>query len=106
MLGEREQDCAVRWTIPQVRPTLLLSREGPIRVPKISVLLTDAEDERFDAYCREKGFKKSTLAARLIREHLDREGFAAQRSLSLGSGNPTLGREAARRVGRGRRRSA
>jgi hypothetical protein len=75
-------------------------------VPKISVLLTDAEDERFDAYCREKGFKKSTLAARLIREHLDREGFAAQRLLSLGSGSPTLGREATRRAGRGRRRSA
>lgn len=75
-------------------------------MPKISVLLTDAEDERFDAYCREKGFKKSTLAARLIREHLDREGFAAQRLLSLGSGNPPLGREATRRAGRGRRRSA
>ncbi len=75
-------------------------------MPKISVLLTEAEEERFDAYCREKGFKKSTLAARLIREHLDREGYAAQRTLSLGSAKPALGREAPRHGGRGRRRSA
>ncbi len=54
-------------------------------MPKMSVILTDTEEERFDAYCREKGFKKSTLAARLIREHLDREGYAAQRSFSLES---------------------
>ncbi len=52
-------------------------------MPKMSVILTDTEEERFDAYCQEKGYKKSTLAARLIREHLDREGYAAQRSLSL-----------------------
>lgn len=51
---------------------------------KISVLLSDAEEERFTAYCREKGFKKSTLVVRLIREHLDREGYANQRTLVLG----------------------
>lgn len=50
---------------------------------KISVLLSDAEDERFTAYCQEKGFKKSTLLVRLIRDHLDREGYAKQRFLAL-----------------------
>ncbi len=48
---------------------------------KLSVLLTDEEGERFCAYCTEKGHKKSTLIVRLIREHLDREAFAAQRPL-------------------------
>ena len=39
--------------------------------PKISVLLDSEEFDRFDAYCQERGFKKSTLIARLIRDHLD-----------------------------------
>lgn len=38
---------------------------------KISVLLDSQEFDRFDAYCHERGFKKSTLIARLIRDHLD-----------------------------------
>jgi len=38
---------------------------------KISVLLDSEEFDRFDAYCQERGFKKSTLIARLIRDHLD-----------------------------------
>lgn len=41
----------------------------------IQVLMSSAEAERFDAYCREKAHKKSPLIARLVREHLDREGF-------------------------------
>lgn len=45
---------------------------------KISVLLEADEAERFEAYCTERGFKKSTLVARLIREHLDRERFHMQ----------------------------
>ena len=40
---------------------------------KISVLLERQTADRFDAYCRQKGFKKSSLIARLIREYLDRE---------------------------------
>lgn len=39
---------------------------------KVSVLLDVEEFRRFDAYCKEQGFKKSTLIARLIRDHLDR----------------------------------
>lgn len=45
---------------------------------RVHVLLSDPEAERFGAYCREKGFKKSTLIVRSIREHLDRERFEAQ----------------------------
>ena len=50
---------------------------------KISVLLPDPDYERFEAYCRDRGFKKSTLIARLIREHLNSENFAAQIELNL-----------------------
>jgi len=48
---------------------------------KISVVLSAVEFARFDAYCVEKGFKKSTLIARLIREHMDRESFRVQGTL-------------------------
>jgi hypothetical protein len=42
---------------------------------KISVLLSPDEFDRFDAFCRDRGFKKSTLIARLIRQYLDLEGY-------------------------------
>ncbi len=45
---------------------------------KISVLLDSKEFDRFDAYCQERGFKKSTLIARLIRDHLDESVFDSQ----------------------------
>jgi hypothetical protein len=64
---------------------LVLEVDGALA--KMSVLLGDEDEERFTAYCREKGFKKSTLVARLIREHLDREGYASQRSFALGGDN-------------------
>lgn len=51
---------------------------------RVHVLLPDSEGERFDAYCKAKGHKKSTLIARLIREHLDRERFGAQQELFRG----------------------
>jgi len=43
---------------------------------KISVLLCEGDAARFAAYCQERGYKKSTLIARLVRDHLDGEGFA------------------------------
>jgi hypothetical protein len=49
-----------------------------LKMAKISVLLTGAEDARFGAYCDEKGYKKSTLVARLIRDYLNREGYGIQ----------------------------
>jgi hypothetical protein len=42
---------------------------------KITVLLAEEEFARFDSYCRDRGFKKSTLIARLIRQFLDLEGY-------------------------------
>lgn len=48
---------------------------------RVHVLIPNGEAERFDAYCKEKGFKKSTLIVRLIREHLDREQFQVQRDM-------------------------
>jgi hypothetical protein len=39
------------------------------------------EAARFEDYCHDRGFKKSTLIARLIREYLDREEFHPQREL-------------------------
>lgn len=53
------------------------------RLNKVSVLLEDLEFERFEAYCRERGHKKSTLIARLIREHLDAEAFYSPKQLRL-----------------------
>lgn len=49
---------------------------NPIR---IQVLLNQPDAERFERFCDARGHKKSTLIARLVREHLDREGFALQR---------------------------
>lgn len=48
---------------------------------RVQVLMPRPEADRFDAYCREKGYKKSPLIARLVREHLDRETFDAQLDL-------------------------
>jgi hypothetical protein len=48
---------------------------------KITVLLDVDEFQRFEAYCEAQGFKKSTLIARLIREHLDDARFQMQRTL-------------------------
>lgn len=48
---------------------------------RIQVLMSREEAERFEAYCQERGFKKSTLIARLIREHLAGERFTQQTDL-------------------------
>ena len=53
---------------------------------KVTVLLDADQFGQLDAYCRTKGFKKSTLIARLIRDHLTTERFAQQAELSLGNG--------------------
>lgn len=52
---------------------------------KITVILSGPEFRRFADYCREKGFKKSTLLARLVREHLDDEKFQMQSDLKFGA---------------------
>jgi metal-responsive CopG/Arc/MetJ family transcriptional regulator len=48
---------------------------------RIQVLMPQDEADRFEAYCRERGFKKSTLIARLIREYLTQEQFTQQQDL-------------------------
>lgn len=42
-------------------------------IGKITVLLPNEEFRRFADYCREHGFKKSTLIARLVRDFLNAE---------------------------------
>lgn len=50
---------------------------------RISVILAEPDAERFQAYCDQNGFKKSTLICRLIREHLENENFALQAEMKL-----------------------
>jgi hypothetical protein len=45
---------------------------------KVTVLLDEHEYAQFERYCDARGFKKSTLVARLIRDHLKSENFASQ----------------------------
>lgn len=58
---------ANQWTAPHM---------AQASATRVQVLMSDHDAGRFEAYCEAKGFKKSTLIARLIREHLDRENFA------------------------------
>jgi metal-responsive CopG/Arc/MetJ family transcriptional regulator len=58
---------------------------------RVQVLMPRDEADRFEAYCRDRGFKKSTLIARLIREHLTQANFTQQQ---------VLFREPARQEGR------
>jgi hypothetical protein len=44
---------------------------------RVNVLLSEDQAARFEAYCRRNGYKKSTLIARLIREHLELNDRAA-----------------------------
>ena len=45
---------------------------------RVSVVLNDFEGEVFSEYCRVKGYKKSTLIKRLIREHIDSSDYNHQ----------------------------
>ena len=55
---------------------------------KITVLLDREEFERFDNYCEQKGFKKSTLIARLIRDYLNENHFNYQRKFLFAQEKP------------------
>jgi hypothetical protein len=46
-------------------------QRGQMKTCKISVLVPEDEAHHFENYCREHGFKKSTLIVRLIKEHLN-----------------------------------
>ena len=74
---------------PRYRCAELSARRNPYVAKKrnqVTVLLDHEEFERFESYCAERGFKKSTLIARLIRDHLDGEGYRQQRRLPLHAG--------------------
>jgi hypothetical protein len=45
---------------------------------RVTVLLTNDIFARLEEYCKEKGYKKSTLAEKLIKDHLDKEGAFLQ----------------------------
>jgi hypothetical protein len=47
---------------------------------RVQVLLAPDDAERFNAYCRRQGFKKSTLIARLVHEYLEREDPSSPRA--------------------------
>jgi hypothetical protein len=61
-------------------------------VRKVTVLVPDEEFKRFESYCAARGYKKSTLIMRLIREHLDRESFEVQRQLPFDRASEEGGR--------------
>jgi macrodomain Ter protein organizer (MatP/YcbG family) len=62
---------------------------------QVTVLLDFEEFNRFEVYCERRGYKKSTLIARLIREHMDAEKFSVQLDLPF-----RRGAEAAKPFGR------
>ena len=48
---------------------------------RVTVLMSENEGKIFEAYCRKHGFKKSTLINRLVREHIENDGFTMQQEL-------------------------
>jgi metal-responsive CopG/Arc/MetJ family transcriptional regulator len=50
-----------------------------MRRKKVSVLLDEAEYEKFEFFCRDRGYKKSTLISKLIRDLLTSDGHRALR---------------------------
>lgn len=49
----------------------------------INVILAPGEFRRLQRFCAERGHKKSTLVATLIRNHLDAEKFMMQAELPI-----------------------
>lgn len=63
-------------SIGKRRDVPTMARKTPT---KGTVLLSDDEFDRLDNYCRDRGFKKSTLIARLVRQYLDLESYGVPR---------------------------
>jgi hypothetical protein len=55
---------------------------------KVSVLLSEDEFAMFEHYCNERGHKKSTLIAKLIRDRLSEERIVVQRQLFVSNEKP------------------
>ena len=47
-------------------------------VVRVQVLMQPEDAGRFERFCADRGHKKSTLIVRLIREHLESEGYPAR----------------------------
>ena len=52
-------------------------------VVRVQVLMQAAEAGRFERFCKDRGHKKSTLIAQLVRDHLEREGYGDSRALAV-----------------------
>ena len=52
----------------------------------VNVLLSESEFARFQEYCETRGYKKSTLIALLIREHLNEEQISVQSRFEIDEG--------------------
>ena len=78
---ELDFQCALLHTI--VDYCVLYGYDQHVMADRVrtQVLMSREEAERFESYCRERGFKKSTLIARLVREHLSVERFRLQHEL-------------------------
>jgi hypothetical protein len=70
------EKCVVVGFVRTSAENVFMAKKTPT---KVTVLLSDEEFERFDNFCRDRGFKKSTLLARLIRQYLDIEGYQMPR---------------------------
>lgn len=73
-----DDKCVFVLTAFRVSENLWMGRRGDSAMGellRIQVLLSPDQAERFERFCEQQGYKKSTLIAKLIREHLDRSGF-------------------------------
>lgn len=52
-------------------------------VERITVLLSKEQSVRLNQYCESYGFKKSTLIARLVKDHLDMSFSQAKKNFPL-----------------------
>ena len=55
---------------------------------RITVLLPDNLFDRFESFCDSNGFKKSTLIARLVRDHLDHQASTGTEEGFLRAADP------------------
>lgn len=77
------QNCAIVRTCVHFCAQSFTTTSKSENTMKVSVILPDDDALRFEHYCKSKGFKKSTLIVRLIREHIDNENFVVEQPLLL-----------------------
>lgn len=79
LLWTRSIKCAIVLTIAQFSSLSIMKPP----MPKLSVLLDRVTFDLFERFCAERGLKKSTFIAKLVRDHLRQEGFANQMDLLI-----------------------